>query len=426
MSALGGSQIFIGMFLLFLIMFLGASAGDIENCSECDDRFVNLAGDNMTGNLNTTGDVTAMYFYGSGQYLSGIQGTVPDSSQQYSILVGGDEGSWTENTHLKINDENIYSARNVTINSTGDYVVFYPRDGGTSRIPIQFTFTRFFSSWAIPTLEWGGWNHVRSNNEQGMLIIFESANQSNGDQIGLTIDNVGAGGGGNLPTPGGGFGTGTSGVGDMYFIAARRMFLVGNNDADDTVEITTTSDVPRISTNGTCDLELGSSTNIVRPFNNKTTDFGTMAYAWKDIYADNFINVASETDSVYIQPDEALAAIVGIRADVGERSMTEGYDKPDYNSYPDAMAQEFKIKIYNKTVTNTVREPLIHDNGTVSYVNKEVISTEVVREVVPDDYVGGKDEIVETHNVRSLLINIDYLNSAIQALEARVSALEGG
>ena len=43
--------------------------------TQSDDRYVNINGDNMTGNLNTTGNVTANYFIGDGSQLTGISST---------------------------------------------------------------------------------------------------------------------------------------------------------------------------------------------------------------------------------------------------------------------------------------------------------------------------------------------------------------
>jgi hypothetical protein len=112
---------------------------------------------------------------------------------------------------------------------------------------------------------------------------------------------------------------------------------------------------------------------------NKGYDIGTATMAFDDIYADDFQNVASETKSRYIEPTQALEAIRNIKKCLDS-------DQPDYKTM--AFAEEF---------TKEIRIPNIDKTETV---------------------------IQEVHHKRSLVKNLDYLNSATQALEQRVQTLE--
>jgi hypothetical protein len=109
------------------------------------------------------------------------------------------------------------------------------------------------------------------------------------------------------------------------------------------------------------------------PNGNKTINLGSANFAFDNIYADDFQNVASETKSRYIEPTRALSAIVKIKK-------AEDSEQSDYGS------MEFA-------------EPFEKDG--------------------------------ELHHKRSLVKNLDYNNSAIQklaeineALEQRVQDLE--
>jgi len=100
---------------------------------------------------------------------------------------------------------------------------------------------------------------------------------------------------------------------------------------------------------------------------NKGFNIGSATYAIDTIYADDFTNVASITKSRYIDPTDGLAGILAIKKE-------KDSEQPDYATMP--FAKEFRI-------------------------NRSVTEDEVVEEV---------------HHTRSLVANLDYLNSAVQGL----------
>ena len=126
---------------------------------------------------------------------------------------------------------------------------------------------------------------------------------------------------------------------------------------------------------------LADGSNRIRgdilPDGNKTRDFGSATMAFDDIYADDFQNVASETKSRYIEPSVALESIKAIRK-------CKDSEQPDYATM--VFAEPFMKEIKDK--------------------DEKVIA-------------------VEIHHKRSLVKNLDYLNSANQALEQRIATLEG-
>jgi hypothetical protein len=417
MSALGGSQIFIGMFLLFLIMFMAASAGDIEECSDCNDYFVKQVGnESITGNLTITDTLFGKRLYSTG----------------YIDLITNDSAFG----YLRM-----YSLNDTTTTPPMGVVSFKPMQKGVSQLGAVLFEPATIGGQAGFYFGIGGFSggtlliHNNESDHWGALLSSGALYLMPRSGLFWPIEiNVTPPSGGVVTTTftsaGPLFGQDNNihfvSNGDFNAIAEDEIAFYPSNDVDTALWLTSSGDNVIVDTT-TGELILASDDNVVRPQNNKTTDLGSSAYAWDNVYADDFINVASETKSIYVDPDEALDAIVAIRPDTGFiRSMTPGYDMPDYSSFPEPMVEEFKVRTYNITVT-TYEEQLVNCSGAFNTCVKELIPvniTKTVSEAMPMSYIGGKDEIVETHNVRSLLINIDYLNSAIQALEARVSALE--
>jgi hypothetical protein len=417
MSAQGGMTIFIGMFLLFLVMFLGASAGDLEACSDCDNYFVKQVGnESITGNLTITD-----HLFGDKLY-SPTDITFSPNASEFGLL-----------TLRGYNDSITTPPLSV--------LSFRPVDYGTSALgAIMFDMANIQGQtglyMGIGGLGGGGTMFIH-NNDTGYGGILSSGaiylmprdglfwpieinvTPPSADVVTTTFTSIG-------PLFGQDNNIHFISNGDFNVFAEDEIAFYPSDDLDTALWITESGDDIVLDTT-TGELVLGSQSNYVRPDNNKITSLGSPEYAWDNVYADDFINVASETKSIYVDPDDALAAIVAIRPDTGLiQSMTPGFDMPDYTSFPGEITQEFKVRTYNQTVTIYERR-MTSCSGAFNDCIEEMVPvnvTETVSEVMPMSYVAGKDEIVEVHNVRSLLINIDYLNSAIQALEARVSALE--
>jgi hypothetical protein len=139
---------------------------------------------------------------------------------------------------------------------------------------------------------------------------------------------------------------------------------------------------------------------ILSPNNGQDNLGGTTGY-FDNMYADDFVNIASNTSSIYVDPEIALARIGNIQPSFTP-SDTPGYLQPDYSTMPNGISRQFKIRTWLNSTTN-----------------------ETLSEEVPLDYTKQKDDLtVEYHYTRSLLKNIDYLNSAVKALKARNEALE--
>lgn len=128
-------------------------------------------------------------------------------------------------------------------------------------------------------------------------------------------------------------------------------------------------------------LQANAGTTIkgdLLPDGNKTRDLGSASIAFDDIYADDFQNVASETKSRYIEPKIALDGICAIKKE--NNSL-----QPDYATMP--FCKPFVIP---KTIIMDKKETIVN----------------------------------EIHHTRSLVGNLDYLNSSTQQLEAHIRALE--
>jgi len=152
---------------------------------------------------------------------------------------------------------------------------------------------------------------------------------------------------------------------------------------------------------------------------NKTQNIGSPSYAFDNVYADDFINVASESKSIYLNPSTALNAITKINSST-EPSLSTGYNKPNYDSFPSEIVEEYKVRRYKKTWSEPLTNEICLKLGTCDYINR----TEIVREVVPMSYKAVEGDIIEIHHSRSLLLTDDYLIGAVKALKAENDALK--
>ena len=73
-----------------------------------DIRFVNVAGDNMTGNLNITGWVNATYYYGDGSLLTGISATGSGKKGDDNYLYNDSDTMYFNDTLMNITNDNRY------------------------------------------------------------------------------------------------------------------------------------------------------------------------------------------------------------------------------------------------------------------------------------------------------------------------------
>ena len=95
--------------------------------AEIDARYVNIDGDNMTGNLNITGNITAEYFKGDGSLLTGISSSDNESWNEtlantlYAPINYGDNWNETYANTLYYGINNPSSYYNSTDFSIDDY-----------------------------------------------------------------------------------------------------------------------------------------------------------------------------------------------------------------------------------------------------------------------------------------------------------------
>jgi len=115
-----------------MLIFASVSSADVDNCGQCDDRFINAEGnETLTGNLTIEGNITGTYYFGSGLHLTGLTGQDPWNTSPQTVNL-------TTSGNITAGGLNVTDWLNATcdINTTGDVTAthFYGDASGMTGI----------------------------------------------------------------------------------------------------------------------------------------------------------------------------------------------------------------------------------------------------------------------------------------------------